>query len=142
MATHAGGAPERVADSLGLPLWVSGRDNPATLADCAVAITGCEALIAQTGSVLATTHSSGGRALSVLPPHHIVVAMPDQLVPDLPAASALLAARYGTSGYPSFVSFISGASRTGDIERTLVLGAHGPRRLTIVLIFPEPIPTS
>jgi len=38
--------------------------------------------------------------------------------------------------------FISGASRTGDIERTLVLGAHGPRRLTIVLIFPEPIPTS
>jgi L-lactate dehydrogenase complex protein LldG len=98
-----------------------------------VGITACDALIAQTGSILLTTRSAGGRALSVLPPHHVVVARADQLVPDLPAAFDLLCAIYGTN-YPSFATFITGPSRTGDIERILVLGAHGPRNLTVILI--------
>ena len=96
-------------------------------------ITACDALIAQTGSVLLTAHSGGGRALSVLPPHHVVVAQVNQLVPDLPAAFELLQARY-RDYYPSFITFITGPSRTGDIERILVLGAHGPKNLTVILI--------
>ena len=79
-----------------------------------------------------TGRSAGGRALSVLPPHHVVVATREQIVPDLPAAYALLRQRYATN-WPSFISFITGPSRTGDIERILVLGAHGPKRLTVFL---------
>jgi L-lactate dehydrogenase complex protein LldG len=97
-------------------------------------ITECDALIAQTGSVLLTARSGGGRALSVLPPHHIVVARRSQLVSDLPAAYALLHATYGPANWPSLITLITGPSRTGDIERILVLGAHGPKRLTVLLL--------
>jgi L-lactate dehydrogenase complex protein LldG len=96
-------------------------------------ITLCDALVAQTGGVLLTAKSAGGRALSVLPPHHLVVAHESQLLPDLPAAFDLLQQRYGEK-LPSFCTFITGPSRTADIERTLVLGAHGPKRLTILFI--------
>jgi L-lactate dehydrogenase complex protein LldG len=96
-----------------------------------VGISECDALIAQTGSVLVTSRSAGGRALSVLPPHHVVLAQRDQLVPDLPAAFDLVKKKYADN-YPSMISFITGPSRTGDIERILVLGAHGPKKLTVL----------
>lgn len=100
---------------------------------CDVGVTGCECLVAQTGGVLVSGPSAGGRALSVLPPHHIVIASISQMLPDLTAAFEQLKQRYGTD-YPSFLSFITGPSRTGDIERILVLGAHGPKRLTVLLV--------
>jgi L-lactate dehydrogenase complex protein LldG len=114
-------------------LYVESGLDPKSLEKCSVGITTCDALIAQTGSILLTARSAGGRALSVLPPHHVVVAQVDQLVPDLPAAFELLQARY-RDNYPSFITFITGPSRTGDIERILVLGAHGPKNLTLILI--------
>jgi L-lactate dehydrogenase complex protein LldG len=101
------------------------------LETCDAGITECDALIAQTGSVLVTSRSAGGRALSVLPPHHVVLARREQLIADLPAAFALVKERYGAN-QPSMISFITGPSRTGDIERILVLGAHGPKELTIL----------
>jgi len=100
---------------------------------CDAGWTVCDALIAQTGTVLLSARRAGGRALSVLPPHHVVVARSEQLVPDLPAAFETLARVYGAE-LPSSLSFITGPSRTGDIERILVLGAHGPKRLTILLV--------
>ncbi|MGV3531539.1 MAG: LutC/YkgG family protein [Chthoniobacteraceae bacterium] len=103
------------------------------LESCDAGITECEALVAQIGSVCVTAKSSGGRALSVLPPHHVVVARRSQMVRDLSAAYEHLAAKY-SGNYPSFVGFITGPSRTGDIERILVLGAHGPKRLTVLLV--------
>lgn len=103
------------------------------LAACQVGITACDALIAQTGTVLLGCKTSGGRAISVLPPHHVVVARKDQLLPDLPAAFALLQESYGQA-WPSSITLVTGPSRTGDIERILVLGAHGPKRLTIFLV--------
>ena len=96
-------------------------------------LTECECLVAQTGSVCVTALSSGGRTLSVLPPHHLVIARRAQLVTDLTAAYELLAQKYAAH-YPSFMSFITGPSRTGDIERILVLGAHGPKKLTVLLV--------
>lgn len=96
-------------------------------------LTECESLVAQTGSACVTALSSGGRTLSVLPPHHIVVAREEQLVADLAEAYQRLAAKYGAN-YPSFIGFITGPSRTGDIERILVLGAHGPKKLTVLLL--------
>ncbi len=98
-----------------------------------VGLTVCELLVAQTGSVCVTSLQSGGRVLSVLPEHHVVVAYRSQIVGDLSDAYAELARRY-PKGYPSMISFITGPSRTGDIERILVLGAHGPKRLTVLLI--------
>ncbi|XHR30717.1 MAG: lactate utilization protein C [Chthoniobacteraceae bacterium] len=135
VATHAGELTEAAAGSLGLPVVRTecGYDVDA-LEKCSAGITACEALVAQTGSVLVTSRSSGGRALSVLPPHHVVVARREQIVADMTEAYALLASRYAQSGYPSMISFISGPSRTGDIERILVLGAHGPKRLTVLCI--------
>lgn len=119
-------------ERLDLPvLRTDGGYDVKELEKCSVGISGCDALVAQTGSVLVSSRSAGGRALSVLPPHHVVLARRDQLVPDLPAATALLQTRYGES-YPSFISFITGPSRTGDIERILVLGAHGPKKLTVL----------
>lgn len=100
-----------------------------------VGFSACDALVAQTGSVLLTSRSAGGRALSVLPPHHVVLATTDQMVPDLPAAMALVRERYGND-LPSLVTLHTGPSRTGDIERTIVLGAHGPKKLTVILIRP------
>ena len=103
------------------------------LESCDAGITECECLVAQTGGVLVTGPTAGGRALSVLPPHHIVIARTSQMVPDLTAAFDCVKQRYGTN-FPSVMSFITGPSRTGDIERILVLGAHGPKRLTVLLI--------
>jgi L-lactate dehydrogenase complex protein LldG len=62
-----------------------------------------------------------------------VLARRDQLIADLPDAFALLKKKY-SANYPSFISVITGPSRTGDIERILVLGAHGPKKLTIFVL--------
>ncbi len=133
-AAHRHPLLDQIVPALGLEtLYTEERPDANSLEKCSVGITSCDALIAQTGSILLTSRSAGGRALSVLPPHHLVIAQADQLVPDLPAACDLLSARYGKN-YPSFITFITGPSRTGDIERILVLGAHGPKNLTVILI--------
>jgi L-lactate dehydrogenase complex protein LldG len=120
--------------SLGLKTWHYEQNlNFEVLEKCSVGITACDALIAQTGSILLCNRHAGGRSLSVLPPHHLVIAQANQLVPDLPAAFDLLQNKY-RNNYPSFITFITGPSRTGDIERILVLGAHGPKVLTLILI--------
>jgi L-lactate dehydrogenase complex protein LldG len=136
VALHAGSLTDAVAAALPGDLELLRTDNgyvKAELETCDAGLTECEVLVAQTGSVCVTTRTSGGRALSVLPPHHVVVARRSQMVADLPAAYEHLTAKY-ESGYPSFMGFITGPSRTGDIERILVLGAHGPKRLTVLLI--------
>jgi len=100
---------------------------------CDAGVTSCEALVAQTGSILVSSRTCGGRALSILPHVHVVVATVDQIVPTL--ADALHAAKRRYDGHlPSMLSFITGPSRTGDIERILVLGAHGPKELLVVLV--------
>ena len=134
IACHGNAAAANLAASLALPtVNTTPSYNVADLESCSAGITECDALIAQTGSVLLTSRSGGGRALSVLPPHHIAIARRDQLVPDLPAAYAQLHATYGHR-WPSLITFITGPSRTGDIERILVLGAHGPKKLTILVV--------
>lgn len=135
VATHRGVLNDAVTTKLSTPVYhVDDTFDKVTLEACDAGITECEALVAQTGSVCITAPSSGGRSLSVLPPHHVVLAHRSQLIADLPAAYALLKAKYGAAGYPSFISFTTGPSRTGDIERILVLGAHGPKKLTVLLL--------
>jgi L-lactate dehydrogenase complex protein LldG len=132
IAGHSGDLTNAICPPLNLPFLRTDRTYDVTaLEKCDAGISECDALVAQTGSVLVTNHSAGGRALSVLPPHHVVLARREQLVADLPAAFELLKKKYAAN-YPSMISFITGPSRTGDIERILVLGAHGPKKLTII----------
>ena len=134
VASHGGELTDAVCKTLALP--VCRTDQPFSAAEleaCDAGITECDALIAQTGSVLVTNRSAGGRALSVLPPHHVVIARREQMLRDLPAAFELVKKKYAAN-YPSMISFITGPSRTGDIERILVLGAHGPKKLTIFCV--------
>jgi L-lactate dehydrogenase complex protein LldG len=134
VASHRGELTDAACEALALPVFRTDQPfNAAELEACDAGITECDALIAQTGSVLVTNRSAGGRALSVLPPHHVVLARREQLLRDLPAAFELLKKKYATN-YPSMISFITGPSRTGDIERILVLGAHGPKKLTIFCV--------
>ena len=134
VAGHSGGLTNAICPSLNLPLFRTDKPyDVVALEQCDAGISECDALIAQTGSVLVTNRSAGGRALSVLPPHHVVLARREQLVADLPAAFEVLKEKYANN-WPSMISFITGPSRTGDIERILVLGAHGPKKLTVVLV--------
>lgn len=103
------------------------------LESCDAGITACELLVAQTGSILVSSDTCGGRALSILPHVHVVIATVDQIVATL--GDALHAAQARHAGrLPSMLSFITGPSRTGDIERILVLGAHGPKELIVILV--------
>jgi len=134
IASHRGRLVEAAAANLGLPILITNDGYAAPdLESCDVGLTECDALVAQMGTVVVNSRAHGGRALSVLPPHHIVVATHSQLVGDLTDAIRLVKTKY-SADYPSMISFITGPSRTGDIERILVLGAHGPRKLTILCV--------
>jgi len=101
--------------------------------DCVATLTLCDGLVAQTGSIL-TSSRHGGRGGSIVAPTHIVYATTDQLLPDV--TTALRQAMKETEN-ASYIGLISGSSRTADIEKTLVLGAHGPRWFGVLLLDEE-----
>lgn len=103
------------------------------LADCDVAITGCEFLIVRTGSIVMTSAQASGRTTSVYAPVHICIAYTQQLVYDIKDALQLMKNKYGSS-LPSLITFATGPSRTADIEKTLVKGVHGPKDVYLFLI--------
>jgi L-lactate dehydrogenase complex protein LldG len=94
-------------------------------------VTLADALIAQTGSIFVSA-SGGGRGASVVAPTHIVYAFAKQLVPDLVTALRDATAD-GRLEKNSYACVISGSSRTADIEKILVQGAHGPMRLVVIV---------
>ena len=98
-----------------------------------VGFTLCEALVARNGSVLLSNAGMAGRRLSIYPPVHIVLAYSSQLVTDLKDGFKLLKQKYGAD-LPSMITNVTGPSRTADIEKTLVLGAHGPKELFVFLL--------
>jgi L-lactate dehydrogenase complex protein LldG len=116
--------------SSGRPLRWSNQGPPAE--DSQATITLAESLVASHGSVLIVS-SGAGRAASVVAPVHIVVAGESQLEPGL--ASALAHAKQRELDRRNSCLFlITGSSRTADIEKILVLGAHGPRRVVVILV--------
>lgn len=126
-------APPLRAMEHGFP---SGRDirwssegRPSESAQATVTL--ADSLVAATGSILVSA-SCGGRAATIAAPLHIVIAHTDQLVPDLAAMFARVRER-GVAGKNSMLCLITGSSRTADIEKILVMGAHGPKRLVAIV---------
>jgi len=99
------------------------------LKNCKVGITGCLSLVTRTGSVVVSSTLSG-RRLSVLPPFHIVVAESSQMEMSLENVFPKLE----SDPLWSYAVVITGPSRTADIEKILVLGAHGPKRFAVIII--------
>lgn len=102
------------------------------LADADVALTSCELLVARTGSIVLSSAQPFGRTTSVYAPVHICIAEASQLVYDVEDAINVLKEKYGTH-LPSLINFATGPSRTADIEKTLVVGVHGPKEVYCLL---------
>ncbi|TDN96271.1 lactate utilization protein C [Sunxiuqinia elliptica] len=95
-------------------------------------ITSCEFLVAHLGSVMVSSASSSGRRAHVFPETHIVIAHSKQIVNFLDEALEQLENKY-QEALPSMITNITGPSRTADIEKTLVMGMHGPKKLFVLL---------
>ena len=111
------------------PIRWSSEGGPKEISQATVTL--AEALVAQTGSIFVTA-ACGGRGASVVAPVHIVYATTKQLVPDLVMALRNATVQ-GQLERNSYACMISGSSRTADIEKILVQGAHGPMRLVVIL---------
>lgn len=112
---------------------------PENIHTCDAALTACEALVVRHGSIVFSSGQESGRKSFVAAPLHIVVATNQQMVDDVAGAFRFLKTKYGQD-MPSFITFVSGPSRTADIEKTLVHGAHGPKELYLFMLDTEEQP--
>ena len=106
------------------------------LPEADAAITSCELLVARTGSILLSTGQESGRTVSVYAPVHICIAYSSQLVYDIREGLEFLQEKYKNK-LPSLITLATGPSRTADIEKTLVVGVHGPKDVYVFLIDAE-----
>ncbi|MFO1061884.1 MAG: lactate utilization protein [Dongiaceae bacterium] len=96
--------------------------------------------IAETGTLMLVSGPESPTTLNLLPDHHLVLLTADQVVGSMEEGWSRLRARYGAGGMPRTVNFITGPSRSGDIEQKIQMGAHGPRKLHILLLDGEATP--
>jgi L-lactate dehydrogenase complex protein LldG len=122
-------------DVLKLQLATNGFSNfsATDLSSCDASITTCESLVARTGSMILSAAEQSGRSVSVYAPVHICIAYTSQLVYDIKDGLQLIKTKYGTN-LPSLITLATGPSRTADIEKTLVVGVHGPKEVFCFLI--------
>ncbi|MGL4325695.1 MAG: LutC/YkgG family protein [Beijerinckiaceae bacterium] len=92
------------------------------------------AAIAETGTAVMTSGPENPTTLNFLPDHHIVVLAAKDLASDMEEVWAKVRYGYGKGDMPRTVNFITGPSRSGDIEQTILLGAHGPRRVHVIVV--------
>jgi L-lactate dehydrogenase complex protein LldG len=107
--------------------------NHGDVASCDAAITTCEWLVARTGSIVLSAGQQSGRTVSVYAPVHICIAYTNQLVYDIRDGLQQAKEKYGAN-LPSLITFATGPSRTADIEKTLVVGVHGPKEVYVFLV--------
>ena len=106
--------------------------NTDELSSCDASITLCEHLIARTGTIVLSSQQLSGRTCSVYAPIHICVAYTHQLVYDI--SDSLAQFKQEANFMPSMISYATGPSRTADIEKTLVVGVHGPKEVYCFLV--------
>ena len=113
--------------------WNSTFSNTINLESCDASITGCEFLVARTGTIVMSAAQQSVRTVRVYAPIHICIAYTNQLVYDVKDALQSLKEKY-TGNIPSLITFATGPSRTADIEKTLVTGVHGPKEVYCFLV--------
>lgn len=107
-------------------------DNRAANGDDLIGLTGCYCAIGETGTLLLLGAPATPKATALLPETHICVVKKSRIVPTMEEAFALMRGEIGEPPRATF--FVSGPSRTADIEQTIVIGAHGPYRVHVVLV--------
>lgn len=112
---------------------LKGRTSHDDLASCDASVTGCEYIVARTGTIVLSAAQQAGRTTSVYAPVHICIAYTRQMVYDLKDALSFLKEKY-KNNIPSQIAFATGPSRTADIEKTLVTGVHGPKEVYCFLV--------
>jgi len=150
---------EPLLSAAGIAFWdysrmalLSPEERKTRLLACDIGITSCDAAIAETGTLMMCAGAGHERLASLLPPMHVAIVERRQIVPDLLDAFALLGARSsdaprsgGQAGetppagsapirLPSNVTFITGPSKTGDIELQLTTGVHGPGKWRVIIV--------
>jgi L-lactate dehydrogenase complex protein LldG len=103
-----------------------------TLGNDRLGITGCFCAIAETGTIVITSSAATPTATAILPDTHVAIVRAERIVSGMEEAFALIHAEQGAT--PRALNLISGPSRTGDIEQTIVLGAHGPFRVHLLVV--------
>jgi L-lactate dehydrogenase complex protein LldG len=107
-----------------------------SIAAAGMGITGADYAIAETGSIIVLPRKGLSRLVSVVPPIHVALVRPEDLIEDLDDLFLLRRLVYHENGgeMGSYLNFITGPSRTADIEQTLVVGVHGPKEAHLVLL--------
>lgn len=114
--------------------WPKANWPPVEMADLSVSLVAADVLLADTGSSLIACPTGEDRLLCYLPPACIIIARTDQLFEHLPAAWEGVARRLADRELSGEFVIVTGPSRTSDIEKTLILGVHGPKRLVVILV--------
>lgn len=112
---------------------LSVRFGPSDGSDPA-AVSHAFAAVAETGTVVLTSGPDNPTTLNFLPDVHIVVVEAGDVAGDFETVMARLRERFGAGVLPRAVNFVTGPSRSADIEQTLILGAHGPRKLHVIIV--------
>ncbi len=110
---------------------LNGKVELTTLPNEELSITRCEFLISSSGSILVSSDTGPGRSAYIVPKINVIVASSKQLRKEAKEVYDEIEAK--NQRYPSWMSLITGPSRTADIEKTLVLGAHGPQKLIVCI---------
>jgi L-lactate dehydrogenase complex protein LldG len=127
------GAKRADSQVLGAP---DRRRHLQDLDDVGICVSGADAAVAESGTLVVVSGPGRGRLASLLPPVHIALLPANRIVRTLPEAWSLLEVGFGVDvGHArSNISLITGPSRTADIEQTLTLGVHGPKELHVIVI--------
>lgn len=115
-----------VLHALGVEIIPPGADK-FTLASCELGVTEADFLLPETGTIGLLSSEAKPRAVSLLPPVHLVITSPAALRPDLHQV-------FSEGLRHPYMVFITGPSRTGDIEQVPTLGVHGPKHLVVWLL--------
>lgn len=112
-----------------LDVWIGPSDGR-QLAGLSHAFAG----VAESGTVVMLSGPDNPSTVNLLPDHHLVVVRAEDVAGDYETVWSQLRAKFGAGIMPRTVNWITGPSRSADIEQTLLLGAHGPRSLHILLV--------
>jgi L-lactate dehydrogenase complex protein LldG len=115
-------------------VWAGPDDTPQSMAKFEVGLIQADMLLADTGTCMVANATQQERIMTYLPPVCFVVAQTDQLVEHMPSAWDRIAPRVVDPDLRGEFVFITGPSRTADIEKILILGVHGPKRLIVILV--------